>query len=185
MATPTPDELIAIELNTYYTNPFGFCHGDLSVDSRGDAGPAAGVQGRGNVYRFCLWRAERRAVARAGICERGPRSILARPRPTATRRTCGRTCGTLAKEWLAYGAIPADDAKLALDLGSPGTHIRTSGQTGAGEQGKHAEARLGSPDDGDALALIFVPPVAPLAPEEPEEQEAVGRFGNGSSGWMR
>jgi hypothetical protein len=46
---------------------------------------------------------------------------------------------------------------------------------------------LASSDDGDALALTFAQPVAALPPEEPEGEEDFGggRFGNGSSGWMR
>ena len=44
-----------------------------------------------------------------------------------------------------------------------------------------------SPDDGDALALTFAQPVAPAEVEEEGEEEefAVGRYGGGSSGWMR
>jgi hypothetical protein len=44
-----------------------------------------------------------------------------------------------------------------------------------------------SPDDGDALALTLAQPVAPAEVEEEDEEEefAVGRYGGGSSGWMR
>jgi hypothetical protein len=43
-----------------------------------------------------------------------------------------------------------------------------------------------SPDDGDALALTFAQPVPPAEVEKDEEEEfAVGRYGGGSSGWMR
>jgi hypothetical protein len=45
-----------------------------------------------------------------------------------------------------------------------------------------------SPDDGDALALTLAQPVAPAEVEEPDEEDEfgnVGRYGSGSSGWMR
>jgi hypothetical protein len=45
-----------------------------------------------------------------------------------------------------------------------------------------------SPDDGDALALTFAQPVAQAEGEEPDEEGEfghVGRYGGGSSGWMR
>jgi hypothetical protein len=45
-----------------------------------------------------------------------------------------------------------------------------------------------SPDDGDALALTFAQPVAPAEVEEKDEEEEFGRsgrYGSGSSGWMR
>ena len=43
------------------------------------------------------------------------------------------------------------------------------------------------PDDGDALALTFAPPVAPTEVEEEDEEEQFGRYtGSSSSGeWMR
>jgi hypothetical protein len=92
----------------------------------------------------------------------------------------------LAREWLQDGAIPDDDEKLVLDLGSPGAHIRSTGQLVLESKESMQKRGLASPDDGDALALTFAQPVAPLPPEEPEdEEEEFGRFGNGSSGWMR
>jgi hypothetical protein len=45
---------------------------------------------------------------------------------------------------------------------------------------------LASSDDGDTLALTFAQRVAALPLEKPEDEEDFGgRFGNGSSGWMR
>jgi hypothetical protein len=93
----------------------------------------------------------------------------------------------LVREWLPNGAIPVEDEKLALDLGSPGAHIRTNGQLVLESKENMQKRGLASPDDGDALALTFAQPVAALPPEEPEDEEDFGggRFGNGSSGWMR
>ena len=44
-----------------------------------------------------------------------------------------------------------------------------------------------SPDDGDALALTFAQPVAPAEVEEKDDEDefSIGRYGGGSSGWMR
>jgi hypothetical protein len=45
-----------------------------------------------------------------------------------------------------------------------------------------------SPDDGDAPALTFAQPLAPAEVEEKDEEEEfgrIGRYGSGSSGWMR
>jgi hypothetical protein len=55
----------------------------------------------------------------------------------------------LAKEWLPHGAIPADDEKLALDLGSPGAHIRTNGQLVLESKESMQKRGLASPDDGE------------------------------------
>jgi hypothetical protein len=97
----------------------------------------------------------------------------------------------LMKEWLPHGAIPADDEKLALDLGGPGAHIRSNGQLVLESKESMQKRGLASPDDGDALALTFAQPVAPLTPPEPrdEEEEFYGSrfsYGNyGRGGWMR
>jgi hypothetical protein len=93
----------------------------------------------------------------------------------------------LTKEWLPHGAIPADDEKLALDLGSPGAHIRSNGQLVLESKESMQKRGLASPDDGDALALTFAQPVAPPSPEEPDDEEEFGGGGYsmGSSGWMR
>jgi hypothetical protein len=45
-----------------------------------------------------------------------------------------------------------------------------------------------SPDDGDALALTFAQPVEPVEVEGEDEEDEFGcsgRYGSGSSGWMR
>jgi hypothetical protein len=44
-----------------------------------------------------------------------------------------------------------------------------------------------SPDDGDALALTFAQPVEPAEVEQEDEETefSIGRYGGGSSGWMR
>ena len=92
------------------------------------------------------------------------------------------------KEWLPRGAIPADDERLALDLGSPGAHIRPNGQLVLESKDAMQKRGLASPDDGDALALTFAQPVAPVTPEElPDDEEEFGssRSYHGSGGWMR
>ena len=94
------------------------------------------------------------------------------------------------KEWLPHGAIPADDEKLALDLGSPGAHIRPNSKLVIESKDAMQKRGLASPDDGDALALTFAQPLAPLIPEEPPDEEeefsfAGGRFTSGQGGWMR
>ena len=93
----------------------------------------------------------------------------------------------LTKEWLPHGAIPVDDEKLALDLGSPGAHIRTNGQLVLESQESMQKRGLASPDDGDALALTYAQPVAALSPEEPDNEEdfVPGPYGSGSGSWMR
>jgi len=62
----------------------------------------------------------------------------------------------LTKEWLRHGAIPADDEKLGLDLGSPGAHIRSNGQLVLESKESMQKRGLASPDDGDALALLHI-----------------------------
>jgi hypothetical protein len=95
------------------------------------------------------------------------------------------------KEWLPHGAIPADDEKLALDLGSPGAHIRPNGQLVIESKESMQKRGLTSPDDGDALALTFAQPVAPATREQrrdddDDEEYFGGRWGNSTpGGWMR
>jgi len=97
------------------------------------------------------------------------------------------------KEWLPHGAIPADDEKLALDLGGPGAHIRSNGQLVIESKDDMKKRGLASPDDGDALALTFAQPVAPVTPEPRDEEDEFSsrfsyswNFGNyGYGGWMR
>ena len=54
----------------------------------------------------------------------------------------------LGKEWLPHGAIPADDEKLALDLGSPGAHIRNNGQLVLESKESMQKRGLASPTTG-------------------------------------
>jgi len=91
----------------------------------------------------------------------------------------------LAKEWLPHGAISADDEKLALDLGSPGAHIRNNGQLVLESKERMQKRGLASPDDGDALALTFAKPVALVEKEEPDEDDEFKGLGSWSRGWMR
>jgi hypothetical protein len=97
----------------------------------------------------------------------------------------------LEKEWLLHGAIPADDEKLALDLGSPGAHIRPNNQLVLESKEAMQKRGLASPDDGDALALTFAQPVAPLIPEPPRDDDEYGygytetSSSTGLGGWMR
>jgi hypothetical protein len=96
----------------------------------------------------------------------------------------------LMKEWLLHGALPAEDEKLAPDLGSPGAHIRPNGQLVLESKEAMQKRGLASPDDGDALSLTFAQPVAPITPEEPkqldEEEVFGGRYTYSSpGGWMR
>ena len=95
----------------------------------------------------------------------------------------------LVKEWLLHGAIP-DEEKLALDLGSPGAHIRTNNQLVIESKESMQKRGLASPDDGDALALTFAQPVAavtpPGPPDDEEEEYLSSRFSYSSQGgWMR
>lgn len=65
------------------------------------------------------------------------------------------------KEWLARGAIPKDDIRLASDLVGPGFHRMTKSQALILESKESMAARgVASPDDGDALSLTFAQPVA-------------------------
>jgi hypothetical protein len=96
----------------------------------------------------------------------------------------------LVREWLLHGALPVDDEKLALDLGSPGAHIRSNNQLVLESKDTMQKRGFASPDDGDALALTFAQPVAPPTPEEPKDEEEFtgSRFSYsnyGSGGWMR
>src|SRR6266852_4289069 len=77
----------------------------------------------------------------------------------------------LTKEWLPHGAIPTDDEKLALDLGSPGAHIRSNGQLVLESKESMQKRGLASPDDGDALALTFAQPVEVTTPESVDDEE--------------
>jgi hypothetical protein len=99
------------------------------------------------------------------------------------------------KEWLPHGALPTDDDKLALDLGSPGAHIRPNGQLVLESKEAMQKRGLASPDDGDALALTFAQPVSPPTPEKPQDEEEDEEFagsrysysfgGSRQGGWMR
>ncbi len=94
----------------------------------------------------------------------------------------------LMREWLLRGGLPVDDEKLALDLGSPGAHIKPNNQLVLESKEAMQKRGLASPDDGDALSLTFAQHVAPLTPEQKEEEEEFpgDRFSGGvQGGWMR
>jgi hypothetical protein len=76
---------------------------------------------------------------------------------------------------------------MAADLAGPGYHINRSILLVLESKTDMQKRGHPSPDDGDALALTFAQPVAPAEVEEEDEEEefAVGRYGGGSSGWMR
>ncbi len=94
-----------------------------------------------------------------------------------------------AKEWLPRGGIPGDDEKLALDLGSPGAHIKPNNQLVIESKANMQKRGLASPDDGDAFVLTFAQPVAPLVLEPPKDEDEEtymsNRFTTGTGGWMR
>jgi hypothetical protein len=87
---------------------------------------------------------------------------------------------------LLQGAIHADE-KLALDLAAPGYHINQSNLLVLESKADMQQCGQASPDDGDALALIFAQPVEPAEVEEKDEEEEFGRYTGSSSsgGWMR
>jgi hypothetical protein len=64
------------------------------------------------------------------------------------------------KDWLLHGAIEADE-KMAADLAGPAYHINWSNLLVLESKADLQERGQASPDDGDALALTFSPPVAP------------------------
>ena len=70
---------------------------------------------------------------------------------------------------------------------APGYHINRSNLLVLASKADMQKRGQASPDDGDALALTFAQPVAPAEVEQKDEEEefAVGRYGGGSSGWMR
>jgi hypothetical protein len=72
-------------------------------------------------------------------------------------------------------------------LAGPGYHINRSNLLVVDSKADIHKRGQASPDDGDALALTFAQPVAPAEVEEEDEEGefAVGRYGGGSSGWMR
>jgi hypothetical protein len=90
------------------------------------------------------------------------------------------------KDWLLHGAIHEDE-KLALDLAGPGYHINRSNLLVLESKADMQKRGQASPDDGDALALTFAQPVAPAEVEEKDDEDefSIGRYGGGSSGWMR
>ena len=74
------------------------------------------------------------------------------------------------------------------DLAGPGYHINRSDLLVLESKTDMQKRGQASPDDGDALALTFARPVAPAEVEEEDEEEEfgpIGRYGSGSSEWMR
>lgn len=65
------------------------------------------------------------------------------------------------KEWLAYGAIPPDDARLEADLSAPGHHLNRRDRLVIEAKEEMAKRGVASPDDADALALTFAAPLGP------------------------
>jgi hypothetical protein len=83
-----------------------------------------------------------------------------------------------------HGAIETDE-KMAADLAGPEYHINRSNLLVLESKADMQKRGKASPDDGDALALTFAQPVEPVEVEEPDEEEEFGRYGSGSSRWMR
>ena len=86
------------------------------------------------------------------------------------------------KEWLEHGGgcLPAEDEKLAVDLGSPGYSRNVRDQLVIeSKQDMIADGRP-SPDDGDALVLTFAAPVA-----IPQREAPRGGYSKwGADSWM-
>jgi hypothetical protein len=84
-------------------------------------------------------------------------------------------------DWLMHVAIEADE-KMAADLAGPGFHVNRSNLLVLEAKADMQKRGQASPEDGDALALMFAQPVAPAVVEEKE----FGRYtGSSNSGWMR
>ena len=69
----------------------------------------------------------------------------------------------------------------------PGYHIKRSNLLVLESKADMQKRGQASPDDGDAF-VTFSHPVAPAEVEEKDEEDEfgnVGRYGSGSSGWMR
>lgn len=80
------------------------------------------------------------------------------------------------KDWLAVGAIPKDDKRLAYDLQLPGIRpdpkqrLWLESKEDIKKRTEKFEGKSKSPDDGDALALTFAMPVT-VAYDGPEEKD--------------
>jgi len=90
------------------------------------------------------------------------------------------------KDWLLTGAIETDE-KMATDLAGPGYHINRSNPLVLESKADMQKRGQASPDDGDALALIFAQAVALAEKEERDEDDEFGGHGgfNGPGAWMR
>ncbi len=67
------------------------------------------------------------------------------------------------KEWLAYGAIPLKDQKLADDFEGPGFHLNNKDRLVIESKKSMQERGIASPDDGDAHVLTFAQVVKPVS----------------------
>ncbi len=67
------------------------------------------------------------------------------------------------KEWLAYGAIPLKDQKLADDFEGPGFHLNNKDQLVIESKENMQKRGIASPDDGDGHVLTFAQVVKPLS----------------------
>ena len=85
------------------------------------------------------------------------------------------------KEWLMRGLIPPKDDDLEMDLTGPGFHINGSGKLVLESKQDMQKRGIGSPDDGDALALTFAQPVAPRKPQPYQPAPVASE----PRGWMR
>jgi hypothetical protein len=141
MPTATPDELIAMELNAYYANPLGFvmvAYPWIAAVMR-DQRPAYKVAvmfidsayGAPNVERLHVLGFANLVEVNFGAAS-----------PDRHQANMRAYMWNLAKEWAAW-RDSRRRRETSRTLGSLGVHIRTSSQTGAAEQGKDAEARLG------------------------------------------
>ena len=65
------------------------------------------------------------------------------------------------REWLVYGAIPADDHRLEADLCGPGHHLDRRDRLVMESKESMQKRGVASPDDGDGHHLTFAAPIAP------------------------
>ena len=94
------------------------------------------------------------------------------------------------KEWLSYGALPADDQRLADDLCGPGHHLDRKDRLVLESKEQMAKRGIASPDDADALALTFAAPLTPRkqppSRKKPPRPRFMGRGGRtDGTGWTR
>lgn len=92
----------------------------------------------------------------------------------------------MSKEWLPYGAIPAQDTRLADDACGPGHHLDARNRLVIESKESMAKRGVPSPDDWDAFVLTFAAPLTPRK-QPPVKKKARPRFlgkRTTGKGWM-